>query len=125
MATGLDALDNHPVGARRLRPPRLLDRAALVQPNAAGPAPRLAPEGHDDVGLRRRLEPVAPGEREQHVDRERAPGQCPRRRQLAPDRSGAADRDRPQASGLGDRRRQLVPADPAAHPGLDDGKLNP
>ena len=45
-------------------------------------------------------------------------------RQLALDRVGAVDRDRPQPAGLGDRRGELVAAQPAAHPGLDDRGLD-
>ena len=46
------------------------------------------------------------------------------RLQLATDRGGAVDRDRPQSARLRDRSRQLVAADPASHPGLDDGDFD-
>ena len=48
-------------------------------------------------------------------------GERPGGGQLALDRGGAVDRDRPQPAGLRDRRGQLVAADPAAHPRLDHG----
>ena len=78
VAAGLDPLDDHRVGAGRVGGRRLGDRAALVEPGPAGAALRRAPEGDDDVGGRRRLEPVAAGEGQQQVDGERPAGQRPR-----------------------------------------------
>ena len=124
VAARLDALDDRRVGPGRVGGAGLGDRAALVHPEAAGPPPRPAPEGDDDVGLGRRLEPVAAREGQQHVDGDRAGGQRPRRAQLAADRGGAVDRDRPQPARLGDRRGELVAAEAAAHSGLDDGRFD-
>ena len=58
VAARLDALDDHAVGAGGLGGARLLDGAALVDPGAAGAALRRPPEGDDDVGRPRGLEPV-------------------------------------------------------------------
>jgi len=100
VTASLDSLDDDSVGAGPVRFARLRDRTALVQPDAGRPPLRPAPEGDGDVRLCRCLEPVAPRERQKHIDGERPPRQRPRRRQLVADRLGPADGDRPQAPGL-------------------------
>ncbi len=125
MSPGLDTLDDHRVGARRVGGECLIDRAALVDPDTGRAPLRDTPEGDDDVGLRGCREPVAPGEREEDVDGQRLAGQRSRCRELTCDRGGAVDRDRPQPTGLRDRRGELMSAQTAAHPGLDDGELDP
>jgi hypothetical protein len=95
-----------------------------VHPDAGSAAPRPPPEGDDDIGLGRRREPVAAGEGEQQVHRERPVGQGPRRGQLATDRRRTVDRDGAEPAGLRDGRGQLVTAEPATHPRLHDGHLD-
>ena len=119
MAAGLDALDDEGIGGGGMRRACLADRAALVDPYPCGPPSRPAPEGDDGVGACRRLEPAAPGEGQQQVDRERPVGQLAGGAQLPFDRTGAVDGDRAEAAGLGNGRRQLVAAETAAHAGLD------
>ena len=121
MAAGLNPLDDHSVGTGGMSGPGLSDRAALVDPGTGRLPLRGAPEGDDDVGRGRGLEPIATGEGKQQVDGDRPARQRPRSRQLALDRGGAVDRDRPQPAGLRDRRRKLVAAESPAHPGLYNG----
>src|SRR5262249_21252927 len=74
MPPGLDALHDHGIGAGRVGVSSLLDRAALVQPDAGDAAPGRAPEGHECVRLACDVPVSAPSEREQQVDRAGLPG---------------------------------------------------
>jgi hypothetical protein len=124
MAAGFDALHDHGVRASRVGVPSLLDRAALVQPDAGGAAPWRAPEGDERVSLSRDLPVAASSEREQQVDRDGLPCRIASRSKLGAHRRRVEEPDRAEPAGLRDGRRQLVAGDPAAHPGLYHGQVH-
>ena len=123
VAARLDALRDHRVGAGRVRGQRLLDGPALVDPDAARPAPRAAPERDDDVGRLRRGE--VRGARERQRGRSRPPARrCGRaRRRSRATATRAADADRAETTRLADGRRERAARDPATHAGLDDREV--
>ena len=112
-----------PRPARRAPPPTEPHWWIHTPPRAP---PRRAPERDDDVGLGRRLEVGACG-------RTAAAGSPPsacavrlaRRRELRGAASRRHDPDRAEPARLRHRGGQLVARQPAAHPGLHDGQLDP
>lgn len=93
VAAGLDPLRDHTVRTGRSRRFRLVDRATLVNPRGRGKPAGHAPERHNHVSSRGRLDIATTHEGQQQVHRHRPFREAARGRHFGGDR-GARPRDR-------------------------------